>query len=114
MRHREVNRLLTPETGSETRQSAFFFELRAHRGWRTAGTQGELLDFLVHVFRCDAQVLAAGQFVEHQCARYRTARRFRVFTAQRAGKGLERVLDVVTLPAKEVKKRLQEGRALLG
>ena len=44
---------------------------------------------------------------------YRTARRFRVFTAQRAGKGLERVLEVVTLPAKEVKKRLAAGRPLL-
>jgi hypothetical protein len=44
---------------------------------------------------------------------YRTARRFRVFTAQRAGKGLERVLGVVTLPANEVKKRLAAGKPLL-
>jgi HD superfamily phosphohydrolase len=44
---------------------------------------------------------------------YRTARRFRIFTAARAGKGLDRVLEVVTLPAAEVRKRLERRRPLL-
>ncbi|HEU4570535.1 MAG TPA: HD domain-containing protein [Gemmatimonadales bacterium] len=45
---------------------------------------------------------------------YRSARRFRVFTQGRAGTGLERVLALVTLPEDEVRRRLAEGRPLLG
>ena len=44
---------------------------------------------------------------------YRTARRFRVFTAERAGKRLERILAVATLPADEVEERLKGKRGLL-
>ncbi len=44
---------------------------------------------------------------------YRTARRFRVFTAGRAGKGLDRILHLATLPVAEVEKRLREGKPLL-
>ena len=44
---------------------------------------------------------------------YRTARRFRVFTAGRAGRGLERILHTVTLPVSEIEKRLRTGKPLL-
>jgi HD superfamily phosphohydrolase len=44
---------------------------------------------------------------------YRTARRFRVFTAERAGKRLERILGLATLPAEEVEERLLGKKALL-
>ncbi|HTK56735.1 MAG TPA: HD domain-containing protein [Gemmatimonadales bacterium] len=44
---------------------------------------------------------------------YRTARRFRVFTSAKAGKKLEKILDLAILPAREVERRLKEGRALL-
>jgi len=59
-RHREVNRLLPTQTGGQPRQSAFFLELRAHRGGCAAGTRGELVDFLVDVFGRDGQILATG------------------------------------------------------
>ncbi|MEO6068385.1 MAG: HD domain-containing protein [Gemmatimonadota bacterium] len=44
---------------------------------------------------------------------YRSARRFRVFTAGRAGKRLERILAVATLPAEEVQRKLDAGEPLL-
>lgn len=44
---------------------------------------------------------------------YRTARRFRVFTAGRAGRGLDRILHTATLPIEEIEKRLRTGKPLL-
>lgn len=44
---------------------------------------------------------------------YRTARRFRVFTAGRAGRGLDRILHTATLPVEEIEKRLRTGKPLL-
>ncbi|HET7025411.1 MAG TPA: HD domain-containing protein [Gemmatimonadales bacterium] len=44
---------------------------------------------------------------------YQSARRLRVFTAERVKSGLERVLAVVTLPSAEIEKRVKEGKALL-
>jgi HD superfamily phosphohydrolase len=44
---------------------------------------------------------------------YRTARRFRVFTAERSGNRLERILHLATLPAEEVEARLAGKSALL-
>jgi HD superfamily phosphohydrolase len=43
---------------------------------------------------------------------YRSARRFRVFTARQPSGSVERVLSVVTLPADEVQKRLKGGTPL--
>ena len=43
---------------------------------------------------------------------YRSARRFRVFTARQPNRSVERVLSVVTLPADEVQRRLNEGTPL--
>ncbi|MEP7227030.1 MAG: HD domain-containing protein [Gemmatimonadales bacterium] len=44
---------------------------------------------------------------------YRSARRLRIFVASAPGRSLERVLDVLTLPADEVGRRLREGAHLL-
>ena len=43
---------------------------------------------------------------------YRSARRFRVFTARQPSRSVERVLSVITLPADEVKRRLKENAPL--
>jgi hypothetical protein len=40
---------------------------------------------------------------------YRSARRFRVFTARQPSRSVERLLSVITLPATEVERRLKEG-----
>ena len=45
---------------------------------------------------------------------YRTARRFRVFTSARPNDRLGRILGLAILPAREVERRLKEGRRLLG
>ncbi|HEU5169011.1 MAG TPA: HD domain-containing protein [Gemmatimonadales bacterium] len=44
---------------------------------------------------------------------YRSARRLRVFVARPVERNLERVLDVVTLPASEIERRLAGGSSLL-
>ena len=74
-RHREVNRLLPAQTGGQPCQSAFFLELRAHRGGCAAGTRGELVDFFVDVFGRDGQILATGKFIQHKRTRDRAPRR---------------------------------------
>jgi hypothetical protein len=44
---------------------------------------------------------------------YRSARRLRIFVVSPPGGRLERVLDLLTLPADEVRRRLEEGTNLL-
>lgn len=45
---------------------------------------------------------------------YRSARRFRVFTSAKPNGKLGRIFNTAILPAKEIERRLREGRALLG
>jgi len=44
---------------------------------------------------------------------YRSARRLRIFVASAPSRSLERILDLLTLPADEVRKRVGEGAKLL-
>jgi hypothetical protein len=44
---------------------------------------------------------------------YRSARRLRVFVSRPVTRNLNRVLDVVTISASEIERRLDSGRPLL-
>ncbi|MEP6572750.1 MAG: HD domain-containing protein [Gemmatimonadota bacterium] len=57
----------------------------------------------------------AGQFGLPRVASelYASAQRFRVFTSERPSRGLDGILDVIAMPADEVRKRVAEERALV-
>ncbi len=57
----------------------------------------------------------AGQLGLPRIARelYQSARRLRVFVARAPARPLDRVLALVTLPAEEVRRRLEAGEAVL-
>ena len=82
-RHEEVNRLLPAKTRVNPRQTAFFFERRAHGRRRPPGPLGVARDLLIDLRVGDLELLAPRDLVEHQRARHRLARGVALALAER-------------------------------